>query len=180
MDYLNLVCCLIKSIYKSNLHNIFFTIKWKTKMKKLFIVLITVLLTSSLFADGAKKYGKEISLKQKTSISEILKNSEKFEGKRVLVEGMVIGVCEKRGCWIELSSENNEKIRVKVNDGEIVFPMEAKGKNALVEGTVYSLVVGNGCEGNCEEGEGHDNDNCEKEKEARKVYMIKGLGAEIK
>jgi hypothetical protein len=152
-------------------------------MKKLFFLFVAVAFTFTL-AEEVKKYGADLSLSEKTEISKILADSESFVGKKVLVEGTVIGVCAKRGCWIELSGEKEyEKIRVKVNDGEIVFPMEAKGKKALVEGEIFSLVVeGEGCGGDCE-GEEHkdeDKENCEHTKTTKKVYMIKGLGAEIK
>jgi hypothetical protein len=84
-----------------------------------------------------KNYGKKITLKEKTKISEILANPKDFDGKRVLVEGNVVGVCEKRGCWIKIASDKEfESIRLKVEDGVIVFPMSAKGKSALAEGVV--------------------------------------------
>lgn len=112
-------------------------------MKKTFLIVVTFLFfLSNSFAGGGNKYGKEISLKEKTKISTILKNPKDFVGKKVLVEGNVVGVCEKRGCWIELASDKPfQKIKVKVKDGEIVFPLEEKGKSALVEGQVYEIKM---------------------------------------
>jgi hypothetical protein len=47
-----------------------------------------------------------------------------------------------RGCWIYLAGDRDfEKIRIKVTDGEIVFPMEARGKTAVVEGVVERLEL---------------------------------------
>ena len=150
------------------------------KLVSLFIVIMFI--SSIIFADEAKKYGNEISLTEKTLISEIVAAPENFVGKKVLIEGTVIGVCAKRGCWMNLGGDKDyESIRVKVNDGEIVFPMEAKGKKALVEGEVYSLVVeGEGCGGDCEgEHKDENKEECEHKKTTKKVYMIKGLGAVI-
>ncbi len=112
-------------------------------MKKTFLVLFAFLFSLSVsFAGGGNKYGKEISLKEKTKISAILEKPKDFVGKKVLVEGNVVGVCEKRGCWIELASDKPfQKIKVKVKDGEIVFPLEEKGKSALVEGQVYEIKM---------------------------------------
>lgn len=91
---------------------------------------------------GEHTYGKEISVKEKTGISEILAEPEKFLGKRVLVEGAILDVCAAAGCWMDLSDEKGErKIKIKVQDGEIVFPVEAKGKTARVEGEVYSIEL---------------------------------------
>lgn len=156
-------------------------------MFKVYTLLLGVFLVINMFffPEGTK-YGDEITLEEKTSISDILANPAEYEGKKVLVEGAVVGVCAKRGCWIDLSSENEEeKIRVKVNDGEIIFPMETKGKMALVEGEVYAFTYETGaeCSGNCqhkaEESE-KKHEECEHhEKVSKTVYMIKGLGAEI-
>ena len=151
-------------------------------MKKIFVLLIVLTLISITSADDAEKYGAEITLSKKTTISEILTNAESLVGKNVLVEGTVIDVCAKRGCWINLGSDvESESIRVKVKDGEIVFPTDAKGKKALVEGEVYSIVVeGEGCGGDCNKEEGEKNHECDHEKTTKKVYQIKGLGVVIK
>lgn len=112
-------------------------------MKKIFLVAVAILFAvSNNFAGDGNKYGKELSLKEKTKISAILASPKDFIGKKVLVEGNVVGVCEKRGCWIELASDKPfQKIKVKVKDGEIVFPMEEKGKKAVVEGEVYEIKM---------------------------------------
>lgn len=151
-------------------------------MKKIVVLLLAILLSNfSINAENSKKYGKEITLKEKTKISKIIENPESYVGKKVLVEGNVVDVCEKRGCWMNISGDKDfETIRVKVNDGEIVFPMEAKGKKALVEGEVYSIVVeGEECKDDCKK-EGESKEKCEHEKTTKKVYQIKGIGAEIK
>lgn len=75
-----------------------------------------------------------------TKISDILAAPEKYVGKTVLVKGMVVDVCAKRGCWIDIASDKAfEKIQIKVLDGEIVFPLSARGKEVLVEGIVEAL-----------------------------------------
>ncbi|MCB0750648.1 MAG: DUF4920 domain-containing protein [Ignavibacteriae bacterium] len=152
-------------------------------MKKIFVTLAILVFTLlNINAADSKKYGNEITLTGKTPISKIMENPDEFVGKKVLVEGTIVDVCEKRGCWINLSGDKEfETIRVKVNDGEIVFPLEAKGKNALVEGEIFSIVTeGEGCGGDCSK-EGEEKEHkCEHEKTTKKVYMIKGLGAVIK
>ena len=87
------------------------------------------------------------------------------------------------GCWIELSSDvEGEKIKVKVKDGEIVFPQEAKGKTAKVEGTVYKIELSkedaidyykHQAE---EKGENFDSTSVNS---PVTIYQIKGLGAKI-
>jgi len=106
------------------------------------ILLLTAFTLQSAAAGTPKKYGKPVTLKTKTSVSEILATPERFNGKRVLIEGAVVDVCESRGCWIELASDKEfESIIFKVDDGVITFPMSAKGKTATAEGVVQVTTV---------------------------------------
>lgn len=154
-------------------------------MKKIVTAsLIMLVIACNVFAGSVKKLGKELTLKNKTKVSEILKKPESFVGKKVLIEGMVVDVCSKRGCWMEIASDKSfQKIKVKVNDGEIVFPMEAKGKTAKVEGTVYQIkmtkeqVIEKKTEEAKEKGKTFDPNSV---KGPETIYQIKGLGAEIK
>ncbi|RMH71424.1 MAG: DUF4920 domain-containing protein [Gemmatimonadetes bacterium] len=113
-------------------------------MKRLFVLTLTVLwgflcIHQAMAADK-RTFGEELTLTEETPISEITENPEAYLGKRVLVKGTVVGVCAKRGCWINLASDNDyETLRVKVTDGEIVFPMDIKGHEAWVEGELYKL-----------------------------------------
>lgn len=86
---------------------------------------------------------KGMILTEFTPISRILAAPATFEGKRVLVRGTAVAVCEKRGCWVELKSEtaNDRSLRVKVEDGEIVFPLTLKGHEVVVEGVVEQIVT---------------------------------------
>jgi hypothetical protein len=106
------------------------------------ISLFAVTLLVTIAVAAPKKYGKKVTLKETTKVSEILANPEKFVDKRVLVEGTVVDVCKERGCWIKLSSDREfETIRFKVEDGVIVFPMDAKGKTARAEGVVSVKTI---------------------------------------
>jgi Domain of unknown function (DUF4920) len=67
-------------------------------------------------------------------------SASRDHGKRVLIEGEVVAVCEKKGCWMDLDA-NGAEIQVKVPDDEIIFPFSARGRTALVEGTVEELKL---------------------------------------
>jgi len=147
--------------------------------------LITILLGFILinFKSFAQvKLGKELTLNEKTKISEILSNPTDFIGKKVLVEGEVFAVCKMAGCWMEVTDENGKKIRVKVKDGEIVFPEEAIGKTVVVEGEVYKIELDeeqakNYLEHMAEDaGEEFDESSV---KGPMTLYQIKGFGAVI-
>jgi hypothetical protein len=107
--------------------------------------LATALVVTLCFATGlsaaVKKYGKDLTLKETTKISDIYANPDKFNGKAVKVQGAIVEVCEMKGCWIALASDKEfQQIRFKVDDGVIVFPLDAKGLTATVEGVVTVTV----------------------------------------
>ena len=109
-------------------------------MRKIGMLSIALLLMVSAYAQNYN-LGAELTLTEITKISDILKDKDSFLGKRVLVEAEILQVCEANGCWIELKSDDEDMLRVKVRDGEIVFPVEAKGKTALVEGELYKVEM---------------------------------------
>src|SRR6187399_1383600 len=73
-------------------------------------------------------FGAGVKLGESTAIDAILAAPKAYSGKTVRVEGMVTDVCPKRGCWFELAgAKPGQKLRFKVTDGEMVFPMDSKG-----------------------------------------------------
>lgn len=147
------------------------------------IILFSLLIIAVVFVQAQdKKFGKDLTLTDKTDVKALIEKPAEFDGKKVLVEGTIVDVCESRGCWIDIAAaEGYDKIRVKVDDGVIVFPMEAKGKTALVEGEVYAVTPANSCAEDCSgaEKEKEGEHKCAHE-EVVKVYQIKGEGAVIK
>lgn len=108
-------------------------------MKRWILLLLgTFVLTPSLLASPAT-YGKGVSIEKATPIATILEKPESWKGKDVRVEGKVVGVCQKRGCWMEIADEGGKRLRVKVEDGVIVFPQEAEGARAVVQGKVQVI-----------------------------------------
>jgi len=86
-------------------------------------------------------YGAGVNLDEVSSISAILEDPASYEGQTVHVSGEVAEVCPMRGCWIEITDPTGGKMRVKVKDGDIVFPLSAKGRAIEVEGTVEKIEM---------------------------------------
>jgi hypothetical protein len=110
------------------------------------IILIAALSLSAFApnaeAAGAVKYGKGVKTGAILKISELNARIDELEGKTVRVEGPVVGVCAKRGCWIKIAGDKEfQDLRFKVNDGEIVFPMSVQGKYAVVEGVAHKTTL---------------------------------------
>lgn len=103
--------------------------------QSIFALLFCAALT--LAAGDVKHYGQPMTLKEETKISEILASPEKFKGKRVRVRGVVTTVCEERGCFLNLKGDKKfQELMFKVDDGVIVFPASALGREAVAEGVV--------------------------------------------
>jgi len=101
-----------------------------------------LLCVSVVSAAAVKKYGKPLTLKEMTKVSDIYAKPDAFNGKRVKVQGPVVDVCSMQGCWIAIGSDKEfQSIRFKVEEGVIVFPMDSKGLTATVEGVVSVTVM---------------------------------------
>ncbi len=93
-----------------------------------------------LFA-AEKKLGKPLTLTEPTAIDKILASPEKYEGQVVQVKGPVRDLCREMGCWMEIGAPAGKSIRIKVEDGVIVFPKESIGKTAIAEGKLVKVVL---------------------------------------
>ena len=81
-----------------------------------------------------------IELKTAISIDQLLANPETYLEKKVMLEGTISAVCPKRGCWMDIkSTETDSALRLKVTDGEIVFPLSGQGKTIKAEGIFQKL-----------------------------------------
>ena len=86
------------------------------------------------------KYGKGVASRKTIKISELFTRLDVYEGKSVRVEGIVVSVCPKRGCWRRIGSDKQfQDLLFKVKDGEIVFPLNAQGKYVVAEGIVRKV-----------------------------------------
>jgi hypothetical protein len=84
---------------------------------------------------AAETYGDGVTLEKATPIADLMAAPESFEGQTVRVEGEVNAVCENMGCWMMLK-DGAAEVRIKVDDGVIVFPLEAIGQRAAAQGEV--------------------------------------------
>jgi hypothetical protein len=88
------------------------------------------------------KHGAGVGKAVAVKVSELLANPDRYLGQAVRVDGLVTGVCPRRGCWMELASDKEfQTIRIKVDDGVMVFPLDARGRPASAEGVFTRIEV---------------------------------------
>ncbi len=94
----------------------------------------------SIPAAAELRLGKPLTIKQPIPIARLLAQPDQYAGKFVQVKGTVKEVCQAMGCWMVLS-DGGKAVRIKVRDGDIVFPKDSVGKSALAEGKFLKLTL---------------------------------------
>jgi hypothetical protein len=80
--------------------------------------------------------GAAVTVAEPTPIAAILAAPADHVGRTVRVEGEVSGVCTHKGCWMDIAEEAGRRLRIKVEDGVLVFPAESRGERAVAQGKV--------------------------------------------
>ena len=112
-------------------------------MKKA-LILGFVAMASVAMASSQEKFGAGVAIDQPTPIADIVSNPEKFVGMTLRIDGTATAVCAHMGCWMAVSesvAEGAATVRLKVEDGVIVFPVSAKGKRAAAQGVVQRVTA---------------------------------------
>ena len=142
---------------------------------KILIAAAVALLAMPVAAEETK-FGNGVTLREATPIKALLDRPQEFVGKTIRIDGVATAVCEHMGCWMAVAPEGDEKagtVRLKVEDGVIVFPVTAKGKNVSAEGVFE--VVGKDEESNEAAGE-----HAKHDAKASKTYQLKATGALVR
>lgn len=86
--------------------------------------------------------GKPLTLASPSTVASVVEQAPRLVGKTVQVKGKVTEVCQMMGCWMALKDiDSDAMLRVKVNDGDIVFPKESVGKVAVAEGKLAKFEL---------------------------------------
>lgn len=150
------------------------------------VMAVMIMLTGAALAGDVagvqgKNYGKGVAATDTVLVSALLANPDAWVGKTIRLQGRAVGVCEHRGCWINLASDvEGQTVRVKVKDGEIVFPPEILGDLVIAEGvwTANQLdmeTTKQVCEAEAKK-EGRDF-NPDEVTSCRTLYQLSGTGA---
>jgi len=107
-----------------------------------FVVVIAVVGLAVAGDIKGTTYGDGVTIAEPTPIATLLSKPGDFVGQKVRVDGVITGVCEKRGCWMQVTdSDTGQGVRVKVEDGVIVIPYESMGHRAAAEGTFEAVKL---------------------------------------
>jgi len=145
-------------------------------------LLMTVALFSSVSFAAEQKLGQPLTVKDAMPLATLMAEPAPYVGKTVQVTGKVTEVCEMAGCWMNLTDDSGHLLRIKVEDGVIVFPKDSIGKIAIAEGKLEKREMSREqlvAEAKHEAGESGRRFNPSKIKSGKTVYQIAGSGAVI-
>ncbi|OFW09074.1 MAG: hypothetical protein A3H96_13540 [Acidobacteria bacterium RIFCSPLOWO2_02_FULL_67_36] len=121
------------------------------------------------------KLGTDLTIKDATPIAALVQRPKEFVGKTIRIDGIATAVCEEMGCWMAVAAEDDPKgpsVRLKVEDGVIVFPVSAKGKKVSAQGTFEAVASPDAKEAAGE--------HAKQDPKASAAYQIKATGAVIR
>ena len=97
-------------------------------------ILLASLLSLGLLSAAETKLGKPLTVKEPLPIATVLAKPGDYVGKTIAVKGKITEVCQEMGCWMELTNDAGQMLKVQVNHGELEFPKDGAGKMAIAEG----------------------------------------------
>ncbi|MDZ4796728.1 MAG: DUF4920 domain-containing protein [Bryobacteraceae bacterium] len=87
------------------------------------------------------RLGQPLTLREPLTVDQLMAAPANYAGQTVQVKGKVTEVCQMAGCWMQLAGTGKNAVRVKVNDGDIVFPRTSVGKMAVAEGKLNKIEM---------------------------------------
>lgn len=90
---------------------------------------------STQTASGEEAYfGDKITADSAVAISELKTMMGEQTELNVKLAATIDGVCQKKGCWMDLKTAEGETMRVTFKDYGFFVPKDAAGKQAIVQG----------------------------------------------
>ncbi|MCU0228630.1 MAG: DUF4920 domain-containing protein [Bryobacterales bacterium] len=152
-------------------------------MSRFFAIASCLAVLALGLAAATLNLGAPLKVKEATPIATLMQSPANYVGKTVQVQGRITEVCQKEGCWMLLVDDASGKsVRIKVKDGEIVFPKDGNGRKAVAEGvftkterTLEQTIAAARHEAE-EQGRAFD---ASKIKSGSVFYQIQGTGARV-
>jgi len=102
-------------------------------------IMFAVLVAANMLCAAEVKLGKPLTEKTSIPVAALVAHADDYVGKTVQVQGKITAVCQMMGCWMELTNDAGQRVRIKVEDGVIVFPKDAAGRSRWRKGSLPRL-----------------------------------------
>ncbi len=106
-------------------------------MKKTIALTLALLLSPLLQASQSFGPAFDFSKSTPVTVAQVLAQPANYLQHPFTVQGKIDAVCQKKGCWMQFATAADQPtFRLKVKDGDMEFPVSAKGKTAYAYGTL--------------------------------------------
>jgi len=91
---------------------------------------------SAILADGARQFGSALTDQSETALADIAAAPASYDGQTVRTEGHIERVCQRMGCWMEITATGATAVRVPMAGHSFFLPRDVAGHEATVQGRV--------------------------------------------
>jgi len=99
----------------------------------------------SVHAEATMQFGEPIQKELLVSLNDFFTRPDAYIGETITVESTVTNSCTRMNCWMQLETPSHSQLfRIKVNDGEMIFPISTRGKTALATGVIDVIETDSG------------------------------------
>jgi hypothetical protein len=86
-------------------------------------------------------FGEDFAVKNVMAYDDLIKKLETTKEMEVQVEGLVQGVCQAKGCWMNIvspkSTADSKKLFVKFHEYGFFMPLDLAGKTVVMKGKAF-------------------------------------------
>src|SRR6187455_209750 len=86
-------------------------------------------------------YGEKINDKGAISVEQLVKNMAGKEEMQAKIEGVVLEVCQVKGCWMTIEKGDGTKMRVTFKDYGFFVPKDISGKKVVMAGVARTTTT---------------------------------------
>ncbi|MDH3975239.1 MAG: DUF4920 domain-containing protein [Deltaproteobacteria bacterium] len=151
------------------------------KTFSLFFIMLCLLVTG--VSNGEKSgapatYGSSITLNKSVSLAYAIEHFDEIKNREVLLEGKVSKLCQVKGCWMVLQSEQGA-VRVTFKDYGFFVPDDLKGKKVRAQGRLHVEIMEVSQARHFAQDAGKSREEIEKIKEPIKEYRFVATAVEV-
>ncbi|MCK6542717.1 DUF4920 domain-containing protein [bacterium] len=85
-------------------------------------------------------FGKGVTMSEVTPIAQAVAQVGSYKDKEILIESEIKSVCQKKGCWMEIATEN-QPMRITFENYGFFVPKDAAGRKVKVQGKIEEKEI---------------------------------------
>lgn len=106
---------------------------------KYILFLLALFTTSAAF--GQTTYGEKSTTAGAIPASSIASKMKGHDSLAVKIRGTVTGVCQMKGCWLQVDVGEGKTMRVRFKDYAFFVPKNISGKTVVLDGFAYNSTT---------------------------------------